>query len=132
MKLFTKPLLAQLLKNGKDFGKDHLPVVKLFTPDANATWLLTEIDPEEPDIAFGLCDLGMGFPELGNVSISEISAIRGRLRLPVERDTCFTAEFPISVYAEAARQKQRITTRKQELLDAQAILKSRKENQDAQ
>jgi len=29
---------------------DFYPVVKLFTPDANATWLLTEIDPEEEDI----------------------------------------------------------------------------------
>ena len=40
-------------ENGQEF--DPLPVVKLFTPDAGATWLLTEIDPEAPDIAFGLC-----------------------------------------------------------------------------
>ena len=39
--------------------------MKLFTPDANATWLLTELDPVEPDRAFGLCDLGLGYPELG-------------------------------------------------------------------
>jgi hypothetical protein len=39
------------------------PCRKLFTPDANATWLLTEIDPEEPDRAFGLCDLGLGSPD---------------------------------------------------------------------
>ena len=43
----------------------YLPVVKLFTPDVNATWLLTELDPEDPDISFGLCDLGVGCPELG-------------------------------------------------------------------
>jgi hypothetical protein len=30
-------------------------VVKLFTPDAACTWLLTELDPDDPDIAFGLC-----------------------------------------------------------------------------
>ena len=35
-------------ENGQEF--DPLPVVKLFTPDAGATWLLTEIDPEAPDI----------------------------------------------------------------------------------
>ena len=28
---------------------DHKPVVKLFTPDAGRTWLLTEIDPDDPD-----------------------------------------------------------------------------------
>ena len=35
---------------------DPPPVVKLFTPDAGATWLLSEIDPADPTIAFGLCD----------------------------------------------------------------------------
>ena len=35
-----------------------------------ATWLLTELDSEDPDIAFGLCDLGMQCPELGSVRIS--------------------------------------------------------------
>ncbi|WP_439331030.1 DUF2958 domain-containing protein [Mesorhizobium carmichaelinearum] len=34
-------------------------MVKLFTRDAGATWLLTEIDPDDPDHAFGLCDLGL-------------------------------------------------------------------------
>ena len=43
---------------------DFKPVVKLFTPDAACTWLLSEADPEDPDIAFGLCDLGMDCPEL--------------------------------------------------------------------
>ena len=30
--------------------KDQYPVVKLFTPDANATWLLTELDPVDEDL----------------------------------------------------------------------------------
>ncbi|WOS42952.1 DUF2958 domain-containing protein [Xanthomonas rydalmerensis] len=28
----------------------------------------------------------MGFPELGWVSLQELSTVRGRLRLPIERD----------------------------------------------
>ena len=56
---------------------DFMPVVKLFCPWTGATWLLTELDPEDPDIAFGLCDLGLGFPELGSVRISELEAVRG-------------------------------------------------------
>jgi hypothetical protein len=71
-------------------------------PDAGATWLLTELDPGDPDIAFGLCDLGLGYPELGTVSLDEIAAIRGGLGLPVERDTAFVADRPLSHYAEAA------------------------------
>jgi hypothetical protein len=31
--------------------------------NAQCTWLLTELDPEH-ELAFGLCDLGMGLPRL--------------------------------------------------------------------
>lgn len=109
MKLFTKEHFNQLVKNGKTRGEDHYPVVKLFTPDANCTWLLTEIDPEDTDIAFGLCDLGMGFPELGSVYLPEIVALRGKLGLRVERDLSFESTYPISVYTQAAWQNEGIT-----------------------
>lgn len=73
MKLITKEQQSKMLDQGRANaeragGIDFPPVVKLFTPDANATWLLTEIDPENPDLAFGLCDLG--HPELGWVSLA--------------------------------------------------------------
>ena len=46
-----------LLANGHCTAGGHQidppPVIKLFTPDANATWLLTEIDPGDDDRAFG-------------------------------------------------------------------------------
>ena len=118
MKLFTKTQMAKLLKNGspEQRGKDHAPVVKLFTPDAQCTWLLTDIDPENHDTAFGLCDLGLGFPELAYVSLSELSAIRGGLGLPIERDRHFEAKYPMSVYANAARAAQRIVTHDAKLL----------------
>ena len=110
MELLTDELRAQLLANGRqqaavrgtDAEIDFFPVVKLFTPDAGATWLITEIDPDEPDLAFGLCDLGLGFPELGSVSLSELASVRGRLGLPVERDLHFVAKKPLSAYAEEA------------------------------
>ena len=76
--------------------------MKLFTPDANATWLLTELDPTDPDCAFGLCDLGLGAPELGYVLLSELAALRGPLGLSVERDRYFVADRPLSAYAFAA------------------------------
>ncbi|MFZ0339385.1 MAG: DUF2958 domain-containing protein [Terracidiphilus sp.] len=112
MQLLTADIHARLLANGRqqepvrgtDREIDFHPVVKLFTPDADCTWILTEIDPENPDIAFGLCDLGMGFPELGSVSLAEIAALRGGLGLPVERDLHFKAAKRLSAYAaEAAR-----------------------------
>lgn len=75
---------------------DPAPVVKLFTPDAGATWLLTEIDPDDHDHTFGLCDLGLGAPELGWVSLQELATVRRRLGLPVERDLRFCAEKRLS------------------------------------
>lgn len=108
MMLITKNQYGQMIANAlenkslakQDKFADHMPVVKLFTPDANCTWLLTELDPEEPDIAFGLCDLGMGksCTELGYVRISELKEIRGRFGLPVERDRHWQATKTLSQY----------------------------------
>ena len=113
MKLLTKDIREKLLKNGRIRAQlaeegtaeaDFLPVVKLFTPDAQCTWLLTELDPEDTDIAFGLCDLGMGCPELGSVQISQLESVRGQLGLPVERDLYFSTSKTISAHAAEARQ----------------------------
>jgi hypothetical protein len=107
MKLITNEQRAKLLDNGaataRGDERDPRPIVKLFTPDANATWLLTELDPADPDRAFGLCDLGLGSPELGYVNLSELSALRGPLGLAVERDRYFTAGRPLSAYASEAQ-----------------------------
>lgn len=62
-------------------------VAKYFTPDAQCTWFITEGRKVEADWElFGLCDLGMGSPELGYVMLSELQSVRGQLGLPVERD----------------------------------------------
>jgi len=113
MKLLTKAQRDNMLKNGirsiEEDDFDPQPVVKLFTPDGSATWLLSELDPDDNDIAFGLCDLGMGCPELGSVRISELKSARGPLGLPIERDLYFNAEYPLSAYSKAARASSCIT-----------------------
>ena len=117
MELITKAQTAQLLANGRaqraaidqDAGAlDFKPVVKLFTPDAQCTWLLTEIDAD--GLAFSLCDLGMAKPELGYVSLIELRTVRGKLGLPIERDLHFEADKPISAYADEARTRGHIVT----------------------
>lgn len=106
--LIPATLRASLLANGARSAAgesiDPVPVVKLFTPDAGATWLLTEIDPDNPTLAFGLCDLGLGCPELGTVDLDEIAAVHGRFGLPVERDEHFCETRTLSVLAELARE----------------------------
>jgi hypothetical protein len=117
VKIFTKEVLTKLAKNGAasraaqlafQDEPDHKPVLKVFNPCGAATWLLTESDPDDPDRLFGLCDLGMGEPELGYVLRSELESARGRLGLPMERDRWFEANKPLSAYADAARVKRRI------------------------
>lgn len=111
-KLITDEQRAQLLAHGRQSLEqdsfDPAPAVKLFTPDAGATWLLTEMDPDDHDHAFGLCDLGLGYPELGWVSLAEIATVRGRLGLPIERDLHFEAQKRLSTYAREARLAGRI------------------------
>lgn len=100
MELITPEIRQQLLANhGKD---DGMPVVKLFTPDAGGTWLLFSMDPDAPDILWGLCDLGLGYPELGSVSLNELKSVKGRLGLPIERDLHWRPQYSIQRYASLA------------------------------
>ena len=107
MGLFSKEIFDELVANGcareaRDEGFDPPPVVKLCIPGAGAIWLLSEISPYDLDLAFGLCDLGMGFPELGYVSLGELEGMRENFNMPVERDFDFRADKPLSAYLQAA------------------------------
>jgi hypothetical protein len=82
---------------------DFKPVAKLFDPCGAATWLIPELDPEDDDLAFGLCDLGTGFPELGSVRISELESHKGPLGIGIERDVHFEGDMTLSAYASEAR-----------------------------
>ena len=118
--IFVPPhLWEQLIANGKaPDGTDHIPVVKFFDPAGAATWLITEV-MDDQDSLFGLCDLGMGSPELGYVSLNELKETRNpRLKLHLERDLFFSAHYPLSVYAEAARKAERIVEDEASLADA--------------
>ena len=105
--LITAEHRAQLLDNGaaaaRGERRDALPVVKLVTLDAHATWLLTELDPNDCDTAFGLCDLGMGAPALGHVRLSDLENIRGPQNLPISCDPHFTPRRPLSEYIRLAQ-----------------------------
>jgi Protein of unknown function (DUF2958) len=62
------------------------------------------------DLAVGLFDLGLGYPELGYVSLRELAEVRGPLGLPLECDLYFAPTRTIAVYAELAREHRRIVT----------------------
>ncbi|EEE05464.1 conserved hypothetical protein [Burkholderia multivorans CGD2M] len=108
----TQPLTTadertQLLANGTaraaGQGIDPMPVVRLFTPDAHATWLLVSLDPADGDTAYGLIDLGIGMPALGTVKLSDLASIVGPQQRPVLRDVYFRAARPLSEYVRLAQ-----------------------------
>lgn len=75
-----------------------MPVVKFFNPVGIGTWLATELDANG-----GLAQLN-GAPELGSFSLEELATLKLPFGMHIERDLFFDGEFPISAYAEAARE----------------------------
>ena len=92
---------AQQERKGTRQEEDYEPVCKLFLPWAAATWLLTELEPTS-SLAFGLCDLGFGTPELGYVDLEEVYSVEGPGGLRVEQDIHFEARKTLSEYASEA------------------------------
>ena len=87
MKLITKKQQEQLFKNHPEEDGKRPPVVKIFNPTGPATWLIHSVDPEEPEMLFGLCDMGIGFSELGYVNLTELQEIRVPVRFCMAKGT---------------------------------------------
>lgn len=110
--LITDEQRAQLLANGRvriEERTNLVPVVRLFTPDAHATWLLVSLEPEDGDTAYGLCDVGVGMPELGTVRLSELTSVVGPLSRPIVCDRYFAARRSLSEYLRLAVENGSIT-----------------------
>lgn len=90
MKLITKQIEKQLLSNQNLPQEDRKPYLKLFNPTGAATWLISEIDDgsiESGDaIFYGLSDMGFGEPELGMISMQELTSAKLPFGLSIERD----------------------------------------------
>ena len=105
MILFTTAQLDQLYENGLpcNQGKDARPL-KLILPGTGCAWLLTEIRPQGEQFGYGLSDYGLGNVELGYINLMALSGMfdpwnRHRVRI----DQSFVAQYPLSVYVEAAK-----------------------------
>ena len=97
MKLITKAIekaLPPLYSQEKN--PDPQVVLHYFNPMGAGDWHITEGQVEVFDMGddgdvqswlfFGLCDLGMGYPELGYVTLMELEAVKLPFGLGIERD----------------------------------------------
>jgi hypothetical protein len=92
MKLLTKVILKQLPPlYANEHVQDPQVVCKFFLPDFSWTWYAIEFDGK--DMFFGY--VAGDDAELGYFSLSEITSIRGKLGLPMERDLYFKPQ-PLS------------------------------------
>ena len=89
MELIPKEIADKIPKLYETENTDPIVYVKLFTPDSNWSWLLTEFSINK-NICFGLViSPFVENEELGYFSLDELKSIRGKLGLPIERDLLF-------------------------------------------
>jgi hypothetical protein len=75
-------LLETMPQTCEQDGKGDGAIAYLHYFMGGMDWFITEKDMNEEQLqAFGLCDLGMGFPEIGYVSIPEITSNGAELDL---------------------------------------------------
>lgn len=90
MKLLTKAIEKALAKDGLTGQNAEVPICKFFNPCGAATWLIFAREKDEPDVLWGLADLGMGCVEYGTISLSELQNLRLPFGLTIERDLHFS------------------------------------------
>tara|TARA_R110002126_G_C10367147_1_gene493101 strand:- start:62 stop:388 length:327 start_codon:yes stop_codon:yes gene_type:complete len=105
MKLLTDEIKAALpplyTTEGLDASERKI-ICKFFNPVGAATWYICE-GHKQPDgdwLMFGLCDLGLGEPEWGYVTLNELESLTLPLGLGIERDIFFSINTPCSEVME--------------------------------
>ncbi len=88
----------QALVKGTAHEIDFEPVARLHDQEEGTVWLLTEIDPDQPHKAWGLClgDPVCPEPHMGSVNVNELAAVKEAGLLTV--DQSFAPAGPVSDY----------------------------------
>ena len=112
MSLLTPAQTVQLIKNGHKPDVDHVPPAYLMVLHEGVPvmqFMLTHVDPDYPDQAYGLIDFGHGKPRMSMVFLPQLESINEHDELHIEQDPYFKPTRPISVYHIASQIKGYIT-----------------------
>jgi len=112
MALLTGVQQRQMLAHGEARARgetiDPYPVAKLYTPDAGACWILVSL-ASDGDLAYGLIDVGTGFPELGEVSLAMLEGLRGPRGMAVAMEPGYQPRKTLSAYVADAKRDGMVT-----------------------
>jgi len=90
----TKSILPALYSTENTPCHEKTIVCKFFNPMGAGTWYIAEGSEQEDGdwLFFGYCDLGLGTPEWGYVTLSELESVKLPFGLGIERDIYFSPE----------------------------------------
>ena len=98
MKLLTKEIIEKAIKQyplGADMDTQQI-VAKFFNPTGSWSWYLMNLDPEDPDYAWGIVD---GYEvEVGSWSMGELQQMKVSFGLGIERDLGFQPRPAMEVW----------------------------------
>jgi hypothetical protein len=91
-------LISNWHRSREEKNFDPTPVLKLFLPWAQATWLVAEMSLRDRDSLFGVAIFD-DEAELGSFSLADLVALTGPGNLRVEIDPHWQAQKTLSQYA---------------------------------
>jgi hypothetical protein len=102
-KLFTNQQIDELIKNGlpENRGKNHVPVAHVEVKRLGYSFLITQIDPQNTDQAFGLCDYDTDL-KFSSFSIEQLKQDVMKEDSPFSTNLDFLGKYPVAVYAKVA------------------------------
>ena len=90
----TKTALPALYSTENTPCNEKTIVCKFFNPMGAGTWYIAEGSEQEDGdwLFFGYCDLGLGTPEWGYVSLRELQSVKLPFGMGIERDIYFSPQ----------------------------------------
>lgn len=108
MSLIPDALHEPLTGNGHRHGQDFVPLLKLDLWVVNGqaiSWLISELDPQNPQRAYGLGSKWVGEVTEGYFDLAELEHAAELFGLHIVPDEYFIPRHPLSVYRQAAREQ---------------------------
>lgn len=114
-KLLTDEQIQKLKQIGlsEEQNEGQVPIVRLHLPDKNAYWLFSCIVSGQEKMAYGIFEMGIGFPEIGYFHLDDIADMKFEKNVAIENDLEFKGEHSLLKYAEIAHLKAFQETSKQ-------------------